>query len=197
MRFSTDEIRDLLRAWFLLSIAFAILFTGFSFDIRFLIAVIISAFTAGIGFLLHELAHKYVAQKYGCHAEFHAFDQMLWIAVFLSFFGFIFAAPGAVFISGRITPRKNGHISIAGPLTNVIIGLIFLILFALINAPLIKSIAGMGMHINFLLAAFNMIPFFGLDGAKVLHWNRTIYTITLVSTILLYLGAGPIMALFN
>ncbi|MBI4141594.1 metalloprotease, partial [Candidatus Woesearchaeota archaeon] len=127
MRFSQREILDLTRAWLLLSIAFAILFTGFSLDARFLVAVVVSGFTAGIGFLLHELAHKYVAQKYNCHAEFHAFDQMLWIAVFLSFFGFIFAAPGAVFIQGRITPRKNGHISIAGPLTNVIIGIVFFI----------------------------------------------------------------------
>lgn len=188
MRFSSKEIRALTRAWLLLSIAFAILFTGFSFDVRFFIAVIISGFTAGIGFLLHELAHKYVAQKYGCNAEFHAFDQMLWLAVFLSFFGFIFAAPGAVFITGRITPRKNGHIAIAGPLTNIIIGIIFFVLLTTNNVPFMKSIAGMGMTINFLLAAFNMIPFFGLDGAKVLQWNKTVYTITLIISILLYVG---------
>ena len=196
MKFSPTEIRDLLRAWLLLSIAFAILFTGFSLDARFFTAVLISASTAGIGFLLHELAHKYVAQHYGCHAEFHAFDRMLWLAILLSFFGFIFAAPGAVFIRGRVTPQKNGHISIAGPLTNIILGIFFFALFALTHTQIIRAIASMGMHINFLLAAFNLIPFFGLDGSKVLAWNKKVYAVVLIASILLYFSTGHLLRLF-
>lgn len=193
MKFSTQELQALGRAWLLLSIAFAILFTGFSLDAKFAVAVLISGFTAGIGFLLHELAHKFVAQKYGCKAEFHAFDQMLWIAVLLSFFGFIFAAPGAVFISGRVSPKKNGLISLAGPLTNVIIGIFFFVLVSINTIPAIKEISAMGMQINFWLALFNMLPFFGLDGTKVLMWDKKVYGSVLVLCILLVFGTGLIL----
>jgi len=47
---------------------------GLKFNISFIIALFISLFTLGIGFLLHELAHKFVAQRYGCFAEFRSFD---------------------------------------------------------------------------------------------------------------------------
>ena len=95
MKFSKREIRDLFLAWVILSIAFAVLFSGFRslFSSVFLTFFGASALTAGIGFLLHELAHKLVAQRYGLFAEFKAFYGMLLIAVGLAFFGFIFAAP--------------------------------------------------------------------------------------------------------
>lgn len=191
MNFSKQELQELARAWLLLSIAFAILFTGFSLDVKFAIAVLISGFTAGISFLLHELSHKYVALKYGCKAEFHAFDKMLWIAILLSFFGFIFAAPGAVFIKGKINAKKNGLISLAGPLANIIIGLFFFLLVLFSGKiVLIKTIFGMGAKINFWLALFNMLPFMGLDGAKVLAWNKKIYAIVLIACFLLVFAQG-------
>ena|SRR3989344_2125300 len=190
MNFSNQELQELGRAWLLLSIAFAILFAGFSLDLKFAFAVLISGFTAGIGFLLHEIAHKFVAQKFHCKAEFHAFDKMLWIAVLLSFFGFIFAAPGAVFISGRINAKKNGLISLAGPLTNVIIGLFFAVLFVAIPIQAIKSISLIGIRINFWLALFNMLPFFGLDGTKVLLWDKRVYATVLIVCILLVFGTS-------
>ena len=77
MKFSRVEIEHLLRAWVLVSLAFAILITGFSLTATFAVAMLFSAITAGIGFLGHELMHKYVAQRYGCWAEFRANDFML------------------------------------------------------------------------------------------------------------------------
>ena len=98
MKFSHREIKDLFYAGIMISLAFAILLSGgykalFSFDIGLIFAFVISFFTAGIGFLLHELMHKYIAQKYKLGAEFHAFYNMLWLALLFSLFGFIIAAP--------------------------------------------------------------------------------------------------------
>ena len=99
---SRIELIDITKAWFVLSLAFAFVFSGISllngkignlFSLDFLVLFLISVFTAGLGFLLHELAHKFVAQKYGCVAEFRAFDNMLYLALGLAaFVGFIFAA---------------------------------------------------------------------------------------------------------
>ena len=86
MKFTNKEIRDLLIAWFMISLAFAILFSGLSLSAFFLISLIISGLTVGIGFLLHELMHKFVAQKYGLMAEFHASYKMLFLAILFSFF---------------------------------------------------------------------------------------------------------------
>jgi len=185
IRTSKIELVDILKAWIALSIAFTFAFSGmsilsgsFAFDkiisLDFFFFFLISLFTAGIGFLLHELAHKFVAQRYGCTAEFRAFDQMLYLAVGLAVFvGFIFAAPGAVMISGMITRKENGIISLAGPLTNYILAMIF---FGLtFYLPAFSFIFSIGFQINMWLGLFNMIPFGNFDGIKIFRWNPAIW----------------------
>ncbi|MDI6855821.1 MAG: site-2 protease family protein, partial [Candidatus Thermoplasmatota archaeon] len=82
----------------------------------------IALLAVATGFLLHELMHKLVAQKYGCWAEYRAFPFGLVLALLMSAAGFVFAAPGAVYIMGSITKKENGKISLAGPLINIVIG---------------------------------------------------------------------------
>ena len=190
------EIYDLAKAWFMISLAFTILFSGGYFVFvefnytAFLTAFLVSGFTVGLAFLFHEIMHKIVAQKYGCKAEFRAFSRMLWLALLMSFFGFIIVAPGAVMISGFLTKKQNGKISLAGPLTNIILALLFLTLL-LITKSLTNSfmflVLSYGFRINSLLALFNMLPFGFFDGAKVLFWNKTIYTIFALIALALFI----------
>ncbi len=183
MKFSGKEKKDLLYAGLMISLAFAILLSGGFriFNSGFFIIFIIAFFTAGIGFLLHELMHKYVAQGYGLFAEFRAYYKMLWLAILFSFFGFIIAAPGAVYIKGRITREKNGKISLAGPMTNLVLAVLFLVLILTLNvSEIFQAFFSFGLTINSLLAAFNMIPTMPFDGAKVIAWNKTVYSITLI-----------------
>ena len=179
LKFSILELQHLLRAWVAVALAFAIaLHSGLTFDSSFLFAFLTAAITVGSGFLLHELAHKYFAQKYGLSAEFRAFDIMLVLAVIMSFFGFIFAAPGAVFIWGkRVTEKKNGVISVAGPVLNIVLALIFLVLFKFVQNQAVSGVAYYGFFINSWLALFNMIPLAIFDGAKVWKWNKLVWTI--------------------
>ncbi len=192
MGFRTNEKKDLTFAGIMISLAFAILLSGginsiLSFNSRFILIFFIAFFTAGIGFLLHEIMHKYVAQNYGLTAEFKAFYPMLWIALGLSFFGFIFAAPGAVFINGYITKERNGKISLAGPLTNIFLAILFLILiFFVPETGFLAALAKFGLTINALLGAFNMIPVMPFDGGKVILWDKTIYGITTAVAVGLY-----------
>ncbi|MDP6648058.1 MAG: hypothetical protein QGH34_01545, partial [Candidatus Woesearchaeota archaeon] len=69
---SEKEIKDILKAWIVISAAFAILLSDSIFSSDFYAKFIISSLTVGIGFLLHELGHKFVAQRYGCFAEFRS-----------------------------------------------------------------------------------------------------------------------------
>ncbi|MBI5224384.1 site-2 protease family protein [Candidatus Micrarchaeota archaeon] len=131
--------------------------------------------TLGLGFILHELAHKYVAQSYGAFAVYRAWTFGLLLALGLAIFTegkFIFAAPGAVVIFGRhLTQKQNGKIAIAGSVTNFALSLIFLsVAYAGIGY---EDLARTGAYINAFLGAFNMIPIAPLDGQKVQAWSES------------------------
>jgi len=171
---SRKEIIDLLKAWFILGLAFAIIMNGLKFNLGFVIAMFVSLIAVGLGFLFHELAHKFVAQHYGCFAEFRSYDPMLFIALLMSFFGFIFAAPGAVIIQGHMTTSQRGKISAAGPGMNMLIALLFLPLI-FTGTGIIQFLGNYGFMINSWLALFNMIPFGFFDGQKIFEWNKWAY----------------------
>jgi Zn-dependent protease len=189
MRFSSEEVKHLSRAWIVISIAFAILNNGFALNIGFLVAIVIAAITVGMGFLLHELGHKYLAQRYGCIAEFRAFDNMLLITLLMSFFGFVIAAPGAVFIHGSVNNARNGRISAIGPLINIVLAALFFVLLVFLAAAnagaLLSKVAYYGYSINAWLGLFNLIPIWQMDGAKVLRWNKPIYAAMVTAAVIL------------
>ncbi|MFH0797964.1 MAG: metalloprotease [Candidatus Woesearchaeota archaeon] len=174
-RWQREEVFDLLKSWFILSLAFAILFAGFEFSLKLLVSFCMATITVGTGFLLHELAHKFLAEKYGCVAVYKANPLMLGITLISSLFGFIFAAPGGVYILGILSKKKNGIISLAGPMTNIILALVFLATSLLASSEIITSLSSIGFFINAWLGAFNMIPFGPFDGKKVWEWNKAIY----------------------
>lgn len=191
MNFSSRELLDLGVAWIALGVAFTFFFArvrpaeliGFIVSPVFLQALFVSLLTVGIGFLLHELAHKVVAVHYGQYARFKADFGMLALAVAGGLAGFIFAAPGAVVHRGRLTERQHGLIALAGPVTNL--GLAALFAPLMVFLPLIGS---RGVEINLLLAAFNMLPIGGLDGNTVRSWSTAVYVVVLVPSALLAIG---------
>ncbi len=197
VRFSTVEIRDLLVAWGALGLAFtlflqpgfgqSLLRPGISFSSSlFVRAFGVSLLTAGVGFLLHELAHKVVAIRFGQLAEFRADYRMLAFAIVGALAGFLFAAPGAVYHQGMITKRENGLIALAGPMTNVVLGVLFFPLI-FVGPDIVAEIGYRGAQINFLLAGFNMLPWGPLDGNQVKQWSTTVFIAVLIPSVLLAL----------
>lgn len=181
LRFSGTELKDLAIAWLALGVAFAIFFEGGAdatlalLSPQGIVLLLVSLLTAGVAFLLHEVAHKIVAVRFGQAAEFRADYGMLFLAVMSAMLGFIFAAPGAVHHRGRITQRENGLIAIAGPVTNLLLGMVFLPVFAaafVFNSELLAVLGARGVAINVFLAAFNMIPYGPLDGRTVVSWSK-------------------------
>ena len=190
LTFSSRELQDLAIAWIALGVAFAIFFAGGGSralsmlgDQGLIQPLVVSLVTAGLGFLLHELAHKVVAVRFDQIAEFRADYGMLFIALVSAMVGFLFAAPGAVHHRGRITEREHGLIALAGPVTNGLLALVFTPIYVvglLLGSPLFTLIGGRGVAINLFLAAFNLVPFGALDGRTVLDWSKGVFVLTFV-----------------
>ena len=199
IRFYPDEIRDLLIAWAALGAAFSVFIfvatgrdvfpdiTGAVFSPMFARVFVVSALTVGIGFLLHELAHKVVAVRFGQVASFKADYKMLALCIGAAFAGFLFAAPGAVYHRGRITERQNGLVSVAGPLTNI--GLVAAFLPLAFFEGFLGQVGQLGVLVNAFLAAFNMIPFGPLDGKSVISWSKPVFGAVFVGSVLLSIAA--------
>lgn len=183
---SLDEALHILVSVITISVAFAIVYTGSTvFDQHFLATMGLIILTVGLGFILHELAHKFVAIHYGAYARYQAWTLGLLLSVIMAFLvGFVFAAPGAVYVYGNhITREQNGKISLAGPATNLFLGLIFLAIG--LAFPGLRQITTLGSGVNFFLGAFNMLPFFPMDGQKIWAWNKAIWTAFFIPLVVL------------
>ena len=199
-RFTGKEIRDLIISFIVIALGFTILYSNGDYSHITLIFPVVMI-GVGAGFIFHELGHKFVAMHYGYYEEYELWPTGLLIALASSFFGFIFAAPGAVVIySNGMEEKTNGIISIAGPIVNIILGLIFfLILGSLGNfvytetGAIVYLICVLGTRINFFLAAFNILPIPPLDGSKVMAWSVPIWLITFAIAAILVLFFGGIL----
>lgn len=140
-------------------------------------------------FLLHEIAHKLSAQRYGLWAEFRLtlIGALLTLLSMLPFPFFKIISPGAVMIAGAITKRKAGKTALAGPLTNITLSTIFTAA-AISASNTIYMITVFGAWINAIIAVFNLIPFGMLDGFKVFLWNKTLWVLAFTASLVLTIG---------
>ena len=185
------------------------LFTDIATNQDQIFLFVLVSFLSAPAFILHELAHKFVAQKYGYWGEFRLipFGVVLTMISILSPFKLV--GPGAVMIAGaNITREKNGRISLAGPITNF-----FLIGICLLFVPLVPYVIafpGSGSRIPFLvilaqlnaiIAVFNLLPVSVLDGKKIFRWNKTAWIVSIALSgsfwiILLFFRFSPIIWVF-
>ena len=195
--FSKREMNDLILATLAFGLALAFMRMGGIFTILSsgdsLLSVIIGMLIWGIlyilalgpAFIIHELAHKFLARHYGCWAEFRASPGGLRFGVFLAALtGILFMAPGAVMVVGHTTKQQFGKIALAGPLSNIMLwGIgIGLIALGLETTEFTFNFGGNQRGLLYLwcwanvgFGAFNMLPFGPLDGRKVKTWSNSVY----------------------
>lgn len=115
--------------------------------------------------LLHELSHCVVAQKLGIPVR----------QITL----FIFGGVSEMAQTHSSSPKAEFLTTIAGPLSSIALGLLFVTAAYAIKGfgdRLVIEIIHYLYYVNFLLAAFNLIPGFPLDGGRVLRsylWYRS------------------------
>ena len=183
-RIPLRERRDLLIAWLAISIAFTLIYVRGGIDAMGLVFFfVMSLVTVGVAFVLHELAHKFAAMRYGYWAEFQKDNQMLLVAVVMAaLVGVVFAAPGATYVYGNASRTENGRISAAGPITNLLLCIPFAALMLFGGGGLLALVGLVGLRINAMIATFNMLPISVLDGRKVLAWNPAVFAVLIAAS---------------
>lgn len=178
IRFSRTEIKHLLIATFLVLLVGMSLNNYRYISLEFLVIFIIA-------FLFHELAHKFLANFYGSWAEFRAelYGLIVTAISAIPFIPFKFIAPGAVIV-GISDKEKLGKVALIGPMTNLAMGFLFLLLSDIYPYLLYFNI---GASFNAWISMFNLLPFGVLDGQKIFNWNKVVWAFTMVMTMTLFI----------
>lgn len=189
-RFSKIEIVHILVSMGVLTLAFSLAFSPiYNFNLEVLLEYIPISFLGILtAFFVHELAHKFSAQKFGLWSEYRMYTNGLLFSLLLAVFtGFVFAAPGAVMFRGETRPFEMGKIAVSGPLANILIalGTFYLYLFVFFEDPFLNKIFGTICLVNALLGTFNLIPLGPLDGVKVIRWNGMVWAVLFIVALLL------------
>jgi len=179
IHFGQTEKRHLLVGTALVTAAGISFFLGTSFSIG-VPGLILATVLFSMGFILHELAHKYVAQGYGLFAEFRLNMTGVLLTAISIVSPFKFIAPGAVMISGFADRERMGRTAFAGPVVNVVITAGLLLVLLVLGSGWIFQAVLAGASINSFLALFNLIPFAIFDGRKVYVWNRKFWAVLFV-----------------
>lgn len=130
----------------------------------------ISALVVAPGIILHELGHKFTALLFGLNATFNAAYMFLGLGILMKLinFPFIFFVPAYVSIFGNATALEFSLVALAGPLVNLIIWLIAVILLKTksVKRRYVPALL-LSKRINMFLFVFNILPIPGFDGYKV------------------------------
>ena len=161
-----------------------------------------SLITVGLAFVLHELGHKFMAERFGLWAEFRVWQIGLFFALIMAVFtlgSFIFAAPGATMIAPvrktkngfvlkkiKISPEAMGKIGLAGPAVNIVLAITFMLLSLATGYKLF----GIGAWVNAWLGMFNLIPFSLLDGRKVWQWSKWMWGLAMLVCVGLFVASA-------
>jgi Zn-dependent protease/CBS domain-containing protein len=129
-----------------------------------------------VSILFHEFCHALVARRFGL--------PMGGITLFI--FGGV-----AEMNDEPPGPKAEFFMAIAGPVSSVLLGLIFygaaLMTGSYSGSAVFAGVLGYLGLINWVLAAFNLIPAFPLDGGRVLraalwHWNKDLRKATRIAS---------------
>ena len=149
--------------------------------------VLIPIATATIAIVPHEIAHRQSARNYGCASRFvlsfKGFLATLLINLISSItgIGFVVFASGYTAIMcrfGLLSQDLEGKTALAGPVTNLAIALISIIVVNSVPLPPLAQIFLLELFsFNSWVAFFNLIPIPPLDGFKVFRWNRMVWLV--------------------
>ncbi len=186
-----DETLSFIIAWLLIS---------FNLGFRYIIAgnlylVLVIAGASALGFLPHELSHRYMARRLGCYSRFVLDPFGLFLTLVTSFMPFKIIVPGYVLITTHYyDPETRKHVegltAAAGPAANIVIASLALTTLVLTAPPLpLLVFLNATLFLSSWLAVFNLLPIPPLDGSKIIGWRPLLWAAMIAyAAILLYIS---------
>lgn len=164
----------------------ALFLSNFQSFLQLIVELSVIGFLSIPLFLLHELAHKFIAIRRGFPSRFYLDQNMALFSLFSVFLPLKFIAPGAVVFYGTPSKESEASIAMAGPLVNIIIGGILMgISFFLPGSLSIYTL--LVSKFSFDLTLFNLLPISILDGAKINKWNSTVFSVIFIFSLTAWL----------
>jgi Zn-dependent protease/predicted transcriptional regulator len=114
-----------------------------------------------ISVALHELAHSFIAIRFG--------QSISSITLFI--FGGV-----AQMKDEPAHPRAEFRMAIAGPLSSLLLSLIFFLSYYLVKGQVVKALFQYLSQVNLIIGVFNLIPGFPMDGGRLVRafiWKKT------------------------
>jgi len=191
------EVKDLLFASFMIAFIVSLSSLKDLFNRDFYIAYAIAFFILSISFVLHELAHKFTAIRYGMYAQFEiSYGGLIFSLILKILLGVILIIPGAVMIyksfEHRVRKKEiaiQGVIALSGPLVNLALSFLSFLFFFLFQTSFLSDVLYTLSYVNALLLLFNLLPIPPLDGFKIARWSLWLYVpLFMFSLIWFYFG---------
>lgn len=170
----------ILLAWSLSSAFFPQNFPGLSIKMYWLMGIIASLLLF-VSVLLHELSHSLVAKVRKIKVE----------NITLFFFGGV-----AGIDDEEMKPSSEFVMAIAGPLFSLFLALIFFLIYRFNGNTFWTAITLYLYQLNFVLAIFNLIPGFPLDGGRAFRAILHAYYHNLKKATKIAASSGRIFAIF-
>lgn len=128
-----------------------------------------------IAITIHEFSHAFVADRFGDPTPrsygrlslnpLRHLDPLGTIMLLIAHFGWGKPVPIDPY---NLSKKEETLVAVAGPISNLLLALLFSILFRFIPLnPLITTLLGQFVIVNISLAVFNSLPFPPLDGSKL------------------------------
>ena len=90
------------------------------------------------------------------------------------------------------TVSQLGYMFLAAGVKAYSIAVFFVLgLFTAGSGLFVNALVGTTMEVSLILAFFNMLPIWPLDGSKVLRWNKAVYAAVLVTIFALFMTVFP------
>jgi Zn-dependent protease len=187
--------------------------------------IIVRLLVLGVGMTIHEFAHNYIGWRMGDPEPARQGRLTLnplvhinwigWIMFALIGFGILGSAPISPYRMPVANRRWRWLAAVAaGPLSNLLLAIIFAIIAFLLGArglvslpEIVQNIIANMIYLNILLFVFNLIPLFPIDGWQIVlallppdlavTWEKYAQTTQLIFFGLLLLSFIPIPGIPN
>ncbi|MBE6487134.1 MAG: hypothetical protein E7Z86_00210 [Methanosphaera stadtmanae] len=195
VKFTKDEIKHLLLSFIAVTIIFSIHLTNkYHWSTNEFITVLpLTLIVFVISLILRTFIQKKIALDYRYTIQYKLYSYGLIFSIITMIFNIIVLIPSYIdygLYERMISDNEKYKISLVGPVFNIILAVIFMIILLIIKPYFSLNIvdinfyimlaAIIGFNVNSYMSFFNLIPFVVTDGLNLFNYKTSVWIILIV-----------------